>query len=73
MIDGPLFVGEDYMVSREIVALSESKRVETCWVRTRLFDKTGKKQVADMLLNQGSFKQSYANYDQERARLEASA
>jgi hypothetical protein len=71
VINGPLFVSEDYLVSREIVALSESKRVENCWVRTRLFDRTGKKQVADMLLNQGSFKQSYANYDAERAALEA--
>jgi hypothetical protein len=71
VIDGPLFVSEDYVVNREIVALSESKRVENCWVRTRVFDRTGKRQVADMLLNQGSFKQSYANYDQERARLEA--
>ena len=70
VIGGPLFVSEDYLVSREIVALSESKRVENCWVRTRIFDKTGKRQVADMLLNQGSFKQSYANYDEERAKLE---
>ncbi len=72
LIDGPLFVGEDYLVSREIVALSESKRVENCWVRTRLFDRTGKKQVAEMLLNQGSFKNSYANYDALRAEREAS-
>lgn len=71
VIDRPLFVSEDYLVSREIVALSESKRVENVWVRTRIFDKTGKRQVADMLLNQGSFKQSYANYDEERAKLEA--
>jgi hypothetical protein len=70
VIGGPLFVSEDYLVSREIVALSESKRVENCWVRTRIFDKSGKRQVADMLLNQGSFKQSYANYDEERAKLE---
>jgi len=39
-------------------------------VRTKLFDRTGKKQVAEMLLNQGSFKQSYKGYDEERARLE---
>jgi hypothetical protein len=71
VIDGPLLVSEGYLVSREIVALSESKRVENCWVRTRLFDRTGRKQVADMLLNQGSFKQSYANYDAERAVLES--
>jgi len=70
VLDGPLFVSEDYLVSREIVALSESKRVENCWVRTRLFDRTGKKQVADMLLSQCSFKQSYANYDEQRAARE---
>ncbi len=73
VIDGPLFVGEDYLVSREIVALSESKRVENCWVRTKLFDHTGKRQVAEMLLNQGSFKQSYKGYDEERAKLEAAS
>jgi hypothetical protein len=70
LIDGPLFVGEDYLVSRELVALSESKRVENYWVRTRIFDKTGKKQVAEMLLNHGSLKQSYANYDELRAERE---
>jgi hypothetical protein len=71
MIEGPLFVGEDYVLRREIVALSESKRTESHWVRTRIFDKTGKRQVAEMLLNSASLKHSYANYDEERARLEA--
>ncbi|MBI1361060.1 MAG: hypothetical protein GC155_12355 [Alphaproteobacteria bacterium] len=67
MIDGPLFVGEDYIVRREIVALSESKRTESLWVRTRIFDKTGKKQVAEMLLNHATLKHSYANYEAELA------
>jgi hypothetical protein len=71
LIDGPLFVGEDYIVRREIVALSESKRTESLWVRTRIFDKTGKRQVAEMLLNQATLKQSYAGYDDQRAALEA--
>ncbi|MDP3737180.1 MAG: hypothetical protein Q8R02_07315 [Hyphomonadaceae bacterium] len=73
VIDSPLFVSEDYLVSREIVALSESKRVENCWVRTKLFDRTGKRPVAEMLLNQGSFKESYKGYNEERARLEAAS
>ena len=34
MIDGPLFVGEDYELEREIVALSESRRTESNWVKT---------------------------------------
>jgi hypothetical protein len=67
MIDGPLFVGEDYILRREIVALSESKRTESCWVRTRIFDSAGQRQVAEMLLNQATLKHSYANYEAERA------
>lgn len=39
MIEGPLFVGEEYLVRREIAALSESKRTESYWVRTRIFDR----------------------------------
>lgn len=67
MIDGPLFVGEDYVLRREIVALSESKRTESYWVRTRIFDSAGTKQVAEMLLNHATLKHSYANYEAERA------
>jgi hypothetical protein len=67
MIEGPLFVGEDYVLRREIAALSESKRTESYWVRTRIFDAGGKRQVAEMLLNHATLKQSYANYDAERA------
>jgi hypothetical protein len=66
MIEGPLFVGEDYLIRREIAALSESKRTESYWVRTRIFDKTGKRQMAEMLLNHATLKHSYANYDQLR-------
>jgi len=67
MIEGPLFVGEDYVLRREIAALSESKRTESYWVRTRIFDAAGKRQVAEMLLNHATLKHSYADYDAERA------
>ncbi len=67
MLEGPLFVGEDYVLRREIVALSESKRTESYWVRTRIFDSSGKRQVAEMLLNHATLKHSYANYEAERA------
>ena len=60
MIDGPLFVGEDYMIRREIVALSESKRTESYWVRSRIFDAAGQRQLAEMLLNHATLKDSYA-------------
>ena len=62
MIDGPLFVGEEYVIRREIVALSESKRTESYWVRSRIYDRTGKKQVAEMLLNHATLKHSYVGY-----------
>jgi hypothetical protein len=60
MLDGPLFVGETYLIRREIVALSESKRTESYWVRSRIFDKDGSRQRAEMLLNHASLKDSYA-------------
>lgn len=66
MIDGPLFVGEDYLLRREIVALSESRRVENYWVRTRIFDAKGERQRAEMLLNHGVMKASYPHYPKER-------
>jgi hypothetical protein len=66
MIEGPLFVGEEYVLRREIVALAESRRTESYWVRTRIFDSSGKRQVAEMLLNHATLKASYARYDQER-------
>jgi len=62
LIDGPLFVGEEYVIRREIAALAESKRTESYWVRTRIFDSSGKKQVAEMLLNHATLKHSYAGY-----------
>ena len=62
MIDGPLFVGEDYLIRREIVALAESRRTESYWVRSRIYDAAGKTQKAEMLLNHATLKDSYAGY-----------
>jgi hypothetical protein len=66
MIDGPLFVGEDYLIRREIVALSESKRTESYWVKTRIFDAAGERLKAEMLLNHANLKDSYAGYATSR-------
>ncbi len=62
MIDGPLFVGVDYLVRREIVALSESKRTESYWMRASIFDAAGERLLAQMLLNHAVLKESYAGY-----------
>jgi hypothetical protein len=67
MVDGPLFVGEDYLLRREIAALSESRRTESYWVRTRIFDAAGATLKAEMLLNHASLKDSYAGYATARA------
>jgi hypothetical protein len=64
MIDGPLFVGEDYVIRRSIAALSESRRTESYWVRTKIYDSTGTRLKAEMLLNHASLKHSYAGYGQ---------
>lgn len=65
VIDGPLFVGEDYLIRREVVALAESKRTESYWVRTRIYDASGQTLKAEMLLNHATLKGSYANYEAE--------
>ena len=67
MVDGPLFVGEDYLIRREIVALSESRRTESYWIKSRIYDAAGKTLKAEMLLNHATLKDSYARYEEERA------
>jgi hypothetical protein len=62
LVRGPLFVGHPYKLEREIVALSESRRTESYWVRTRILDGETDDLVAEMLLNHASLKESYAGY-----------
>ena len=66
MIDGPLFVGEDYLIRREVVMLSESSRTESYWVKTRIYDAAGERLKAEMLLNHATLKHSYAGYEAAR-------
>jgi hypothetical protein len=67
LVKGPLFVDEEYEVEREVVALSGSRRTESAWVKTRVFDKTNIV-VATMLLNMATLKDSYAPYEEEYRR-----
>jgi hypothetical protein len=48
--------------------MSGSKRTESLWVRTEVFDSSNAL-VATMLLNLATLKESYASYDQEYAAL----
>lgn len=68
LLRGPLFVGEDYTVAREVVALSGSRRTESVWIRTTAFATDGET-VATMLINLASIKDSYSKYDEEYAAL----
>ncbi len=67
MIDGPLFVGEDYVLEKEIVDLSESRRTESYWIETRILDANSQALKAIVLLNSAILKDSYPNYAAELA------
>ncbi|MCH8813975.1 MAG: hypothetical protein IH957_02595 [Chloroflexi bacterium] len=69
LLDGPLFVGDEYLLEREVVALSESRRAESSWVRTSVREAKSERLVATTLLNSAVLKASYANYEEERAGL----
>ncbi len=68
LVKGPLFVDEEYSVEREVVMLSGSRRTESAWVKTRVFDKAGAI-AATMLLNMATLKDSYAPYEEEYRQL----
>ena len=69
LVRGPLFVGQAYDLEREIVALSESARTESIWVRTQVFEAGTRTLAAEMILNGATLKNSYAKYDAEAREL----
>jgi hypothetical protein len=71
LLQGPLFVGEDYELEREVVALSGSRRTESLWLRTSVFGPKSASPIATMLLNLASIKESYAPYSKEYGQLYA--
>lgn len=66
---GPLFVGEDYLLDREVIALSESRRAETMWIKTTIRDAKTETVVAEQTLNSAAMKASYDGYEAEREAL----
>lgn len=65
-IDGPLFVGESYRLEREVLAVGQSRKVESHWVETTVVDVATDAPVASVLLHSGVFKASYADYPHDR-------
>ncbi|MEZ5700785.1 MAG: hypothetical protein R3E42_00600 [Burkholderiaceae bacterium] len=69
LLKGPLFVGQAYDLQREIVALSESARTESVWVRTKVLEAGTQQCVAEMILNGATLKHSYPHYEAEARAL----
>lgn len=70
MVNGPVFVGKEYEIQREVVQLSESRRTESYWVLSSLTDPDDNDNlVAQALLNSASLKDSFATYAEEAAEV----
>jgi hypothetical protein len=66
LLDGPVLVGRDYRLDRELIGLGQSRRTESYWTRTTLVDATTDRPTAVVVLHAGVFKESYAGYPQQR-------
>lgn len=62
LLDGPLFVGREYGLEREVVGLGQSRRTESYWVRTTVTDLASDEAVAEVVLHSGVFKESFSGY-----------
>jgi len=69
LIKGPLLAGHPYELKREIIALSESRRTESNWVKTSVFDGETHELVAEAILNSATLKDSYAKYESDAKAL----
>jgi hypothetical protein len=69
LLQGSLFVDQDYELEREVVAMSGSRRTESLWQRTTVYEPGGSTPIATMLLNMATLKESYTPYTEEYARL----
>jgi hypothetical protein len=62
LLDGPLFVDEDYALGRELVGLGQSRRTESYWTKTTVTERASGRAVAEVVLHSGVFKESYPGY-----------
>ena len=62
LLDGPVLVGQPYLVDREVVGLGQSRRTESYWTRSTVTDAESGARVATVLLHSGVFKESYPGY-----------
>ena len=64
MVAGPVFVDHDYELRRRVIGLSQSKRTGN-WTETTVSDLATGELVAVVVLHQGVFKESYADYPKD--------
>ena len=69
LLNGPLFVDQDYELEHEVVGLSGGRSTEGLWQRSRAFDVTTGSPIATTLLNLATIKDSYAAYSEAYDRL----
>lgn len=68
---GPVFTGDEYELSRELVGKGETPRAEFQWMRTLLTEKSSGKLVAEMTLQSMNVKSTFEGYDEMRAKSDA--
>ncbi|WP_423981399.1 hypothetical protein [Ilumatobacter sp.] len=61
-VDGPVFVDTEYDVVHTVVGIGQSRAVESYWTESTIVDPTDGRHAATVLLHQGVFKASYADY-----------
>lgn len=66
MVQGPVFADHDYALGTTVIGLSQSRRTESYWTETTITDPETDDLVALVVLHQGVFKQSYADYPSDR-------
>jgi hypothetical protein len=66
MVAGPVFADQDYELRKSVIGLSQSRRTESYWTETTVSDPASGELVAVVVLHQGVFKESYAEYPKER-------
>lgn len=62
IVDGPVFVDQEYELDHEIVGLGQSRRTESYWTRSTLTDASTGRATAVVLLHSGVFKDSFPEY-----------
>ena len=66
-VDGPVFVDHPYRVAHTIVGIGQTRRVESYWTESTLIDAETGAHAATVLLHQGVFKASFADYPADEA------